>query len=98
MGRQGFAKEAIVSTRNIFLPAAAIGSSGATTAAIMTDHADPSPWMVGEQSIEAERIPDADNITRGIVIEPERNVEVDLLGSVHMIKRARIQQQGPAPS
>src|SRR6476469_7313601 len=93
MGRQGFAEEAIVSTRNILLPAVAIGSSGATTAAIMTNHADASPWIVGEQSIEAERIPDADNITRGIVIEPERNVEVDLLGSVHMIKRARIQEQ-----
>ena len=70
-----------------------IGSLRATTAAIMTDHTDASSWMAGEQSIEPERIPDADNITRSIVIEPERNVEVDLLGSVHMIQRARIQEQ-----
>src|SRR5258707_453373 len=53
--------------------------------------------MACEKPIEPERIPDADNVARGIVIESERNVEVDLLGSVHMIHRARAIMQSPRP-
>jgi hypothetical protein len=49
--------------------------------------------MACEQSIEPEGIPDADDIGWGIVVEPERNVEIDLLGSAHMIDRAGIEEQ-----
>ena len=49
--------------------------------------------MACEQPIKPERVTDTDNVARGVVIESERNVEVDLLGSVQTNHRAGIQEQ-----
>jgi hypothetical protein len=41
-----------------------------------------------KQVVEPIGITEADDVARGVVVEPEGDVEVDLLGSSHMIDRA----------
>src|SRR6185312_1932773 len=43
-----------------------------------------------EKAVGPEGIADADDVVRRVVVEPERDVEIDLLGPVDVIERARI--------
>src|ERR1700688_1549884 len=45
-----------------------------------------------EQSVDAERIPNADDVARGVVIEPESDVEIHLLSRAQTIHSSRIEE------